>query len=433
MKILKITLALVILLFFQSCTQQSNWNQYLGPNRNATIVDADANILSSWGEKGPKELWSFPLGEGYGGASIFDGEVFILDRIKGEKDVLRCIDFASGEEKWNFSYEAKGELPYPGSRAVPTVDKKYIWSVGPHGDFYCLDKKTHQAVWHLNIKDEFEGESTQWGISQSPILYENLVIVAPHGKKGGVIALNKLNGELEWKSRPLSGSNYHVSPTLANYGGIDQVIMISAYDRGDSTKTNEVVAFEAKSGEELWKYNGLHSFAIISPATVVDEKRLFFTDCSYNDNFGPVSIMVEIIKEGDDFSVNEIFLTEEAGCKMHPAVFFEDYIYLNSTGRPNKMVCLTMDGEPVWDNDSIMGFEMGSLILVNDMIINQNGKNGDIYLIKPSPEGYKEMGKASFFSSKKSQAWSPIAYSDGRIIVRDLEKMVCVDLQNLEE
>ncbi|MFC2080470.1 PQQ-binding-like beta-propeller repeat protein [Bacteroidota bacterium] len=432
MKISKsIFLLLISIGLFQSCTQTTNWNQYLGPNRNA--MTSGDEILRSWGENGPKELWSFDLGPGYGGVSIFDNEVFILDRVKGESDVLRCIDIKSGKELWNYSYDAKGKLPYPGSRAVPTVDKKNIWSLGPQGDLYCFDKKSHQAVWNLNIREEFEAQSSNWGFSQSPLIHENLIIIAPHGKMAGVTAFDKLSGELVWKSRPLTGINFHVSPTLASYGGIDQIIMISSYDKKDSTKMNEVVSFDANSGKELWTYHGLYSFANITPATVVDESRIFFTDCSYNGNYGPVSIMLEILKEGEVFVVNEIFLSEEAGCKIHPAVFFQDHIYLNSTGKPRQMMCLNMNGEAMWTQDSIPEFELGGLILINDLIINMDGKNGDIHLIEPSPEGYKELAKASFFDSKKTQAWAPLAYYDGKIIVRDLEKMVCVDLQNLAE
>ena len=426
-----IFLLLVSLSFFYSCERQTNWNQYLGPNRNATVTGK--KILRSWTENGPKELWSFPLGEGYGGASIFDDEVFILDRKTGESDILRCINLDSGEEKWNYSYEAKGELPYPGSRAVPTVDKKYIWSVGPHGHLYCFDRKTHQPVWNHNLLKEFEGKPSTWGVSQSPVIHQNLVIVAPHGEKAGVTAFNKISGELVWKSRPLTGHNFHVSPTLANFGGTDQVIIISPYDRNDSTKTHEVVAFDANSGKELWKYNGLHSYATITPATVIDDKRLFLTDCSYNDNYDPVSIMLEITKEGAVFKVKELFLTKKTGSKIHPAVLFENHLYLNHTKNPFQMKCMTLDGEEVWEKDSASGFELGALILVNGLILNQNGKNGDIHLIEPSPEGYKELGKASFFSSKKSQAWAPLAYSQGKLIIRDLGKMVCIDLQNLAE
>ena len=97
------------------------------------------------------------------------------------------------------------------------------------------------------------------------------------------------------------------------------------------------------------------------------------------------------------------------------------------------MKCLTMDGELAWEEDSAQGFELGALILVDGLILSQNGKNGDIHLIEPSPDAYKEVGKASFFDSKKSQAWAPLASSKGKLIIRDLEKMVCIDLQNLAE
>lgn len=432
MKYLKTVPQLILVLaLLQSCTQPSHWNQYLGPNRNATISGPE--ILKSWSEKGPKELWSFPLGEGYGGAAIYGDEVFILDREKGESDILRCLDLNTGEEKWNYTYEAKGEIPFPGSRTVPTVDQNHIWSVGPHGDFYCFDKETGKPVWHYNLLKEFDRELSTWGVSQAPLIYNDLVIVAPQGMKSGVVAYQKTTGELVWNSPPLNGRPFHASPSLASFGGTDQVIVVSPYDREDSSRIHQVVSLDAQSGKELWKYHGLKSFSTITPAVALDDQRLFLTDCSYNGKYGPVSIMLEILKVGDDFEVKELFFTEEAGSKIHPAVVYENHLYINHTGTPHQMMCLTMKGEVVWEEDSAPGFELGALILVDGLIINQNGKNGDIHLIEPSPEGYKELGKASFFNYSKSQAWAPLAFSQGLLIVRDMEKMVCVDLQNLAE
>ena len=204
----KTTFILVIVILLSGCTRPANnWNQYLGPNRDASIEDVE--IMGSWPEKGPMELWSFPLGTGYGGASIFDEEVFVLDRDPGKTDILRCIDLESGVEKWNFSYEASGELPFPGSRAVPTVDNVHVWSVGPHGDFYCFDKVSGQPLWNHNLLEEFEGELSTWGVSQSPVIYQDLVIVAPSGAGAGVVAFDKVSGDMVWKSRPLSGHNFH--------------------------------------------------------------------------------------------------------------------------------------------------------------------------------------------------------------------------------
>ena len=213
-------------------------------------------------------------------------------------------------------------------------------------------------------------------MSTSPLIYKELVILAPQGSKAGVVAYHKTTGELAWKSRPLKGHPFHVSPAM-----------------------------------------------------VIDDQRLFLTDCSYDGRFGPVSIMIEITKKGEAFEIKELFLTEEAGSKMHPAVLHENHLYLNHTGNPNQLKCLTLEGEVVWEKAPAPGFELGALILVNGLIINQNGKNGDIYLIEPSPDGYKELGKASFFNSKKSQAWAPLAFSKGFLIVRDMEKIVCIDLQ----
>lgn len=433
----KVTFLLCILALLAACSTPSgnistenaltnNWNQYLGPDRNAIVSGTE--ILRSWPGKGPAELWSVPLGEGYGGAAVYGAEVFVLDRKKGESDILRCLDLNSGEEIWSYSYEAEGEISFPGSRTVPTVDEKYIWSVGPHGDFYCFSRENREPVWKHDLLEDFDRELTTWGVSQSPLIYEDLVIVVPHGKKAGVAAYKKTTGELAWKSRPLSGHPTYVSPTLASFGGIDQVIVISPFDRRDSTLRHEVVSFDARSGRELWKYEGLKSFLTITPPVVIDDRRLMLTDCSYDKGYNPVSIMLEIVPSGEDLEVRELFLTEEAGSKMHPAVQYENYLYMNHNGNPNQMMCLTMDGELVWEKDSAPGFEMGPMILINGMIINQNGKNGDIHLIEPSPEGYKELGKASFFDSEKSQAWAPMAFSQGKLIIRDMEKMVCVDL-----
>jgi len=116
---------------------------------------------------------------------------------------------------------------------------------------------------------------------------------------------------------------------------------------------------------------------------------------------------------------------------MHPGIVVDEHIYLNNNGRPNQMVCLTMDGKPAWEKGSGGNFEMGSLIKVGSYLINQDGKTGEIALIEPSPYAYKELARASFFDSEKTQAWAPMAFSRGKLLVRDMEKMVCVDLLSI--
>lgn len=422
----RLILFALTLIIYSCSNTNTNWNQYLGTNRDATVNGA--SISREWTDDVPAKVWEFDVGPGYGGAAVYNDEVFVLDRIEGEADVLRCIDLNTGDEKWNYQYEAKGKLSYPGSRAVPFVDEKYVWSVGPHGHVYCIDKKTHQALWSHNLLKDYGGELNKWGFSVSPIVIDDLVLLAPHGEKAGVVAYNKLSGEIVWESRPFTGQRFHVSPTLAKYGGIDQIIMISSCAKKDGFSTDEVVAFEVETGKELWRYEGLNSFACIAPPLTIDENHLFLTSCAYQDKYDPISILLEISAEGENFKLTEVFRNEEVGCKMHPPVIQNEHIYINNNAKPNELVCLDMQGERMWEKEAGPNFEMGSMILVDGLILNQNGKNGDVHLIDPNPEMYRELGKVSFFDSKKSQAWSPMAFSKGKLLVRDTQKLVCLNL-----
>jgi outer membrane protein assembly factor BamB len=407
-------------------TAGADWAQYLGPNRNAVALDAE--LARSWPDSGPRKLWSFPLGAGHGGASVQGGKVFVLDRIANQRDILRCIDFATGQEKWTFSYDAPGRHSHPGSRSVPTVDDEYVWSVGPFGHFYCIRRKTHQPVWSTHILDEFEAEEPHWGVAQSPLLYRDMVMVAPQGKKGGVVAFDKKTGNLKWASRKLTGIPCYVSPTLANIGGIDQIIMISASDEDDESIQGEVVSFEASNGQALWSYRDFNTFVNIAPPTLIEDGRLFLTNGSKGGHFDPISIMLQVQRKGGAFVVKELFRTGEAAGKMHPPVLHEGYLYFNGIRRPNRMRCLSLAGAVMWDESP--DFQLGAFILADGLILNQDGKSGNLHLIEPSPKGYKELAKAELFPNKKGEPWAPLALSNGKLLIRDGRQMICVDLEN---
>ena len=404
----------------------ADWAQYLGPNRNAVALDAE--LARSWPDGGPRKLWSFPLGAGHGGASVEGGEVFVLDRIVNQSDILRCIDFVTGQEKWNFSYQAIGKHSHPGSRSVPTVDDKHVWSVGPFGHFHCISRKTHQPVWSTNILDEFEAQEPRWGVAQSPLICRDMVIVAPQGKKGGVVAFDKKTGDLRWASRKLTGIPCYVSPTLVKIGGIDQIIMISASDEDDKSIQGEVVSFESTNGQPLWTYRYFNTFVNIAPPTVIGDGRLFLTNGSNGGHFDPISIMLRIRRKGDSFVVNELFRTGEVAGKMHPPVLHDGYLYFNGIRKPNAMRCLSLDGKVIWRESP--NFQLGAFMLADGLLLNQDGKSGDLYLIEPSPEGYKELAKAELFPDKKGEPWAPLALSDGKLLIRDGRQMICVDLEN---
>ena len=206
--------------------QAQDWPQFMGPDRNG--ISQEKGIMKSWPAEGPKVLWSTDLGIGFGGPVIKAGKIYLLDRDDETGDTMRCYDLQTGKELWNYNYDAPGSVMFPGSRTVPVVDDKHVYSCGPYGDLYCIDINTHQPVWHKNVwKDYGGGQIPQWAISQCPLLYGDLLIIASQAPGAGVVAYDKNTGAEKWKTASLGPTGY-VSPTLVKIDGTDHVVMVTA-------------------------------------------------------------------------------------------------------------------------------------------------------------------------------------------------------------
>lgn len=245
-----ITTAVVLTVFIANC-QAADWPRYLGPEGNST--SRETGILRSWPEDGPEVLWTVPVGIGFGGPAIKDGKAYLLDRDDEVGDNLRCLDLTKGRELWNFAYEAPGKVMFPGSRSIPTVDGDYVYSVGPYGDLYCIDIKTHKPVWHKNIWADFGGGKIPiWAITQSPLVYGDLLIVASQAPDAGIVAYEKLSGKIKWQSKSLGLTGY-VSPSLVKVKGQDHLVMITASGRRGS-EMGKIVGINPSDGRILWEY-----------------------------------------------------------------------------------------------------------------------------------------------------------------------------------
>jgi len=189
-----------------------DWPQYQGPKRNGT--SDQKGILRTWPEKGPEILWTADLGIGFGGPVIKDGKVYLLDRNDQVNDIMRCFDFNTGAELWRYSYDAPGTAMFPGSRSVPAVDGNFVYSCGHNGDLYCIDINTHNPVWNKNIWKDFGGQELPiWAITQCPLIYGDLLLILSQAPEAGVVAYNKLTGDVVWKT-PNLGNETYASPAI---------------------------------------------------------------------------------------------------------------------------------------------------------------------------------------------------------------------------
>ena len=393
-----------------SIVSAADWPQFLGSHRDG--ISPEKGLARSWGEAGPKELWKLDLGPGFGAPAVEGGKVYLLDRVGDEKDLLRCIDLKSGHEDWTYGYAAPGKLDYNGSRSVPTVDEQAAYTVGPFGHIHCVNKKTHKVVWQAHVLSDFGGKLPRWGVSQSPLLYKDMVIVAPQSAKAGIVALDKATGKIRWQSPPV-GEMAYASPELATIGGIDQIVLRT---------TDRVVGVAAAEGNVLWTYNGWQCKIPIPGPTILGDGRLFLTG-----GYGAGCAMIKVEKSGQAFKVVELFKNGALGSQLHNAIYYDGYLYANSNNNNAGLVCMGLDGNVVWKTGGAGGFDMGNLIVADGLIFIMNGATGKLSLVEASPQGFKELGKAAVLSGKP--IWAPLAMSDGKLVLRDQKQLKCLDVK----
>ena len=400
-------------LVLASASLGADWPQFGGPNRDAS--SAETGLARSWPAGGPKVLWKVQVGKGYGGAAIQDGKVYILDRPDTRRDVLRCFDFATGKEEWNYGYAAPGRLSHDGSRSTPAVDDKLVFTVGPFGHVHCVSKATRRPVWTKNVLKDYGGRLPKWGVAQSPMLYKgNAVIIAPQSSSAGAVALDRATGKEIWRSGPTISMHY-VSPTLTTIGGVEQVILGGPGAAG----------VDASSGKVLWKYSGWYCRITIPIVTALGDGRLFITG-----GYDAGSVMIKVTKADDGFAVKELFKTDECNSQMNGAIYHKGHLYANSNSNSasDGMVCMDPEGKVLWKTGRRTNFQRGHMLLADGMIFIIDGQAGSLHLMDPSPDGYKELAKAEGLLGGR-EIWAPLSLSDGKLIIRDQSKMLCLDVK----
>ena len=428
---------------FSISTKAQDWPQYMGPNRNSIAPQKD--LLRSWLEGGPEVLWKVNVGIGYGGPVVKDGKIYLLDRDDKTGDLMRCFDLNTGDELWTFAYDAAGEVMFPGSRSVPIVDDKHVYSCGPYGHLYCLDVDTHQPVWKANVWTDFggvipeggrpgrDGSFPVWAISQCPLIYGDLLILASQAPDAGVVAYDKNTGELKWKT-PSLGLTGYVSPIIVKIDGNDHLVMITASGGGrggQPVEPGSVVGIDPLSGKIIWEFNEWVCRIPVPSAVDAGDNKLLIAG-----GYELGALMIQIEKQADGtYGAKELFRTEEFGDQTKTPLFYNGYFYaeFGTNSTRDGLTCMNMDGEIMWKTKRDPDFNKGSMIIADGLILATDGAKS-LYLIEPDPTAFKPLATAELLTEPEgegggrfgTQNWAPIALADGKLLIRDQTQMLCV-------
>jgi len=428
MKPIKKLITVIVLLVCISNIYAQDWPQYLGPNGNSSSTQK--NILRTWPQQGPEVIWTANVGIGYGGPVIKDSKIYLLDRDDKVGDKLRCFDLSNGKELWSFGYDAPGSVMFPGSRSVPAIDGNLIFSCGPYGDLYCIDINTHKPVWNKNVWTDFGGgEIPRWAITQCPLVYGNLLILASQAPKAGVVAYEKLTGKVKWTT-PSLGEVGYVSPAIVKVGKESHLVMITASaGRGQSASGGKVVGIDPLTGKILWEYTNWQCGIPVPGAIDAGEGRVLITG-----GYQAGAAMIKIEKKADgSFGVKELYKNADFGAHTQPPVLVNGYFYAQYTTNERKdgLVCMSMDGQIKWKTGRSPLFDKGGLILADGLLLSTDGSI-KLYLIEPDPSAFKPIATSDLLKPEpgdkrlSNQNWAPLALADGKLLIRDQSRLMCV-------
>lgn len=406
-----------------------DWPKFLGPEANATSTET--GLLQSFPDGGPEILWKVELEGGFGGAAVSNGEVFLGDRVEQEKDMLVCLDFKTGKEKWRYESPSEGEPSYPGSRSVPTVEDDAAYFLGTFGEVFRINRKTQKADWKIKLSDRYpDAKAPNWGYAQCTLVVGDIIIVMPFGKDTGIAGWDKKTGKEIWKSGDIG--NTHSSPVVMTFDGKQQVVLLTTGDNGG------LHSYDPKTGKKLWSTKLYENRIPITIPIQIDENRIFASG-----GYGGGSKMISIKKSGEAYKLTELWSTKK-GTQVHPPLVVNDHLYFLANENGNHktktrrvkggLTCFTLDGKELWNtgNEPFMG--RGGSLYADGMLIIQDGENGVLRLVDPSPEGFKIKAEANPFGSdltKKKDLlyWSPLTLSDGKLILRGQKHLICLDLK----
>jgi outer membrane protein assembly factor BamB len=395
-----------------------SWPRFRGSNFNAVSTEA-VPPAKTWPANGPQVLWSVKVGEGYAGPAILAGRVYMLDYdMANQADVVRCLSLADGKDIWRYSYPVKVKRFHGMSRTVPAVTDKYVVTLGPKCDVTCLDSMTGEFHWMFNLVREFHTKVPQWYAAQCPLIDDGKAIIAPAGDIL-MMAVDCQTGQIVWKTpNPDGWIMTHSSIVPMEFNGKRFYV----YCGGDHIKGG-VVGVSAEDGSVLWKTDQWKVRFNVPMPVIIEPDRIFLTAGYGQTEDG--CMMLRLTETGGKITAEPQFLrsTDVFGSIQHTPVFYDGYIY---GVRPDEqLVCLDLEGNVVWTSTSAHKFGLGPYTIVDGLIYVMND-TGELTLAQAGPSGYVELAHAKVLDGQES--WGPMAVASGRLIVRDTEQMVCLDI-----
>ena len=393
--------------------------EFLGPGRRP--VFPNVSLATDWKTYPPREVWRRPIGPGFGSFSVV-GELAYTMQQEGPHELVVCYEWRTGHPHWKHADEANftSSLGGDGPRSTPTINAGRVYSMGATGILNCLDARDGKVLWRADALRENRAKNLDWGVSCSPLVVDNLVVVSAglrdtavseqQHKHYTLIAYDKLSGKPIWRGGTDDAS--FCSPALATIGGVRQIVIANA---------GTVTGHDIADGHVLWEFEIQRSMPTVSQVVPLDDQRVFHSK-GYQAGCGVQKVTRD---EAGKWTAEELWAEPRyLRTKFTNVIIIGDQAYGLDDGF---LQCIDLKPpKQRWTTrrQSKFDYGHGQIILAGDVLLVQT-EQGDVALVAATPDKFHELTR---FSPLSGRTWNYPVLIGNYLLTRNDREAVCYEL-----
>lgn len=379
------------------------WPGFRGPDRDGAV--RGVRINTDWSASPPVQLWRRPIGPGWSSFAVSGDRLYTQEQ-RGDDEIVACYSVSTGEPVWRHLdgarfWESNGGA---GPRGTPTVHNGRVYALGATGIINALDARTGAVVWSRNAATDTGRELPGWGFTSSPLVIDDVVIVATSGTLAGY---DIANGHLRWTGPRLLGS--YSSPHRITIDGVTQVLFLSG---------SGATSLSPGDGAVLWQHDWPDGgTTIVQPAVMAGGDILINTASA----MGGLGLRRLRVTRGSPWTVEERWTSN--GLKP----YFNDFVVHNghAIGFDGSILASINleDGKRDWKGGR---YGAGQMLLLPDQdLLLVISEEGELALVSALPDKYMEIAKVPGLEGK---TWNhPVVVGD-TLLVRNGQEMAAFRL-----